>query len=110
MKNGVLSNFTRSYSSSDRVRSGYEISYNYPKFVSCKSRLEKKPKIRGKGQVSKVGGYFWLFFKDCIRQVVNNGRLCSSHSQPLLGSSRNLPLSQGGHIAPGDQKTFVLRR
>ena len=57
MKNGVLSNFTRSHISSDRVRSGYEIrkareklqclyenimSHNFRKAVVLKLKLRYK--------------------------------------------------------------------
>ena len=41
MKNGVLSNFTRSHISSDRVRSGYEIS-NKVYFVFNSTKILKK--------------------------------------------------------------------
>ena len=35
MKNGVLSNFTRSYISSDRVKSGYEITGSFERKENC---------------------------------------------------------------------------
>ena len=66
MKNGVLSNFTRSHISSDRVRSGYEIRTLLDRATSLPSTDEEKTaEVQRVTATLKANGYPALFIDSC---------------------------------------------
>ena len=53
---------------------------------------------------SNLVGFLFLTHQFCAGQFCENIDLDASWNFYC----NNLPLSQGGHVAPGDQKSFVL--